>query len=72
MPSSRAPLSLGSFCDDSVKNIKAAKAIGWQTVLVGMQDRDTGARIQCAEADMHIASLRELRTVMPELFKPMA
>ena len=54
--------------DDSVKNIKAAKAVGWRTVLVGLHDRDTGARIECAEADQHIASLRELKQVVPECF----
>jgi len=57
------------FADDSVKNIKAAKAVGWRTILVGLYDRDTGARITCDAADQHIASLRELRGVMPEIFK---
>ena len=56
------------FCDDSVKNIRAAKEVGWRTVLVGLYDRDTGARITCDAADAHIASLHELSAVMPELF----
>jgi pyrimidine 5'-nucleotidase len=56
------------FCDDSVKNIIAAKAIGWRTVLVGLNDRDTGARIVCDAADAHIEHLDQLRGVMPELF----
>lgn len=57
------------FCDDSIKNIKAAKAAGWRTVLVGMIDRDSGSKIDTpSEADAHIASLHELRSVMPELF----
>ena len=56
------------FCDDSVKNIVAAKAIGWRTVLVGKKDRDTGKEIVCEAADAHIESLAELRKVMPELF----
>ena len=30
--------------DDSVKNIRAAKAMGWSTVLVGLTDRDSGKR----------------------------
>jgi len=56
------------FCDDSVKNINAAKEVGWRTVLVGLTDRDTGARIECPAADAHVASLRDLRTAVPELF----
>jgi len=56
------------FCDDSVKNIKAAKAVGWRTVLVGLYERDSGKRIICAEADAHIASLHGLRSAVPELF----
>ena len=54
--------------DDSVKNIKAAKAAGWQTVLVGMTDRDSGEKIVCAEADFHLPSLHALPEAMPELF----
>lgn len=56
------------FCDDSVKNIKAAKEIGWRTVLVGLHDRDTGAPIVCQEADVHLASLHGLADALPELF----
>lgn len=56
------------FADDSVKNIKAAKEVGWRTVLVGRYDRDSGATIVCPEADAHIDSLHDLRAVMPEMF----
>lgn len=56
------------FCDDSVKNIVAAKAVGWRTVLIGLYDRDSGKPIQCDAADFHLASLHSLRSVMPELF----
>ena len=56
------------FADDSVKNIKAAKEVGWRTVLVGRYDRDSGAKIVCASADAHIDSLHDLRAVVPELF----
>ena len=45
------------FCDDSTKNIVAAKAFGWNTVLVGLYDRDSGEGIECEAADAHIASL---------------
>jgi len=57
------------FCDDSVKNIIAAKQVGWRTVLVGMVDRDSGAQISCEAADAHISSLHSLPIVMPELFR---
>ena len=56
------------FADDSVKNIRAAKAVGWRTILVGKKDRDTGKEIVCDAADAHIASLHELRAAAPDLF----
>ena len=56
------------FFDDSVKNIKAARAFGWRTVLVGMIDRDTGDEIICEEAEVHIASLHELPDAVAKLF----
>lgn len=56
------------FADDSVKNIVAAKQVGWRTVLVGKTDRDTGKPIVCDSADVHVASLHELESAMPELF----
>jgi pyrimidine 5'-nucleotidase len=57
------------LCDDSTKNIEAAKLFGWRTVLVGKYDRDTGNEVVCASADHHIQSLHELPDVMPELFE---
>lgn len=60
--------SLCVLCDDSVKNVRAAKEVGWHTVLVGLNDRDTGALIQCHEADAHIASMLELQTAVPDVF----
>mmetsp|Transcript_1970 Transcript_1970/g.3691 ORF Transcript_1970/g.3691 Transcript_1970/m.3691 type:complete len:260 (-) Transcript_1970:27-806(-) len=56
------------LCDDSVKNVKAAKAVGWRTVLVGFTSRDTGEKIHCEEADFHIESLRALPEILPDLF----
>jgi pyrimidine 5'-nucleotidase len=56
------------LCDDSVKNIVAAKAVGWRTVLIGLNDRDTGKPIKCDAADFHLPSLHSLRTVLPECF----
>ena len=57
-----------TLCDDSVKNIVAAKKLGWRTVLVGLKDRDTGAPIDCPQADSLIPSLHHLPEVLPELF----
>jgi len=55
--------------DDSVTNIKCAKAMGWTTVLVGKIERDTGGELATpVEADYHIASLHQLPSAMPELF----
>mmetsp|Transcript_4387 Transcript_4387/g.16142 ORF Transcript_4387/g.16142 Transcript_4387/m.16142 type:complete len:95 (-) Transcript_4387:99-383(-) len=55
--------------DDSMKNIKCAKSLGWRTVLVGLHDRITGELVHCPFADHHIASLHDLPLVCPELFK---
>eukprot|EP00966_Prymnesium_polylepis_P048904 1131632-Prymnesium_polylepis.1 len=53
----------------SVKNIDAAKKMGWRTVLVGKVDRDTGAPIPTPpSADVHVESLHSLPTDLPEIF----
>ena len=57
------------LCDDSVKNIEAAKRFGWKTVLVGKTDRDKGTPVVCDAADKHVASMHELPRVLPSLFK---
>ena len=49
------------FVDDSVSNMKAAKAMGWNTCLVGRIQRDTGAPLVCEHADVQVGSLHELR-----------
>eukprot|EP00327_Prymnesium_parvum_P006197 CAMPEP_0182814756 /NCGR_PEP_ID=MMETSP0006_2-20121128/10025_1 /TAXON_ID=97485 /ORGANISM="Prymnesium parvum, Strain Texoma1" /LENGTH=225 /DNA_ID=CAMNT_0024940905 /DNA_START=214 /DNA_END=891 /DNA_ORIENTATION=+ len=57
------------LCDDSVKNIEAAKRMGWRTVLVGNVDRESREQVVTpAAADVHIASLHSLPAEMPELF----
>ena len=56
-----------AFCDQ-VRNMEAAKAFGWKTVLVGSTDRDTGLPLVCPEADWQIDSLHALPSVLPELF----
>merc|ERR1712054_104483 len=57
------------FLDDSVTNLKTAKATGRRTVLVGLHARDTGILLDCPEADIKINTIHELRGKMPELFK---
>ena len=39
------------FLDDSTSNMRAAKAVGWRTVLVGRHARDSGDLIDCEHAD---------------------
>jgi len=56
------------LCDDSPKNVRAAKSAGWKTVLVGLESRDTGEPVVCKEADFHISSLHLLPDVLPDLF----
>jgi putative hydrolase of the HAD superfamily/pyrimidine and pyridine-specific 5'-nucleotidase len=73
MAACNVPASEGGKCillDDSVTNIKKAKAMGWTTVLVGTITRGSGGLLlpTPTEADHHISSLRELPNVMPELF----
>jgi len=56
--------------DDSVANIRTAKALGMKTVLVGLYERNTGARVQCPEADWHIARLLDFSDALPQLLAP--
>lgn len=56
------------FLDDSTSNMRAAKAVGWRTVLVGRHARDSGEFIQCEHADLAIDKVHQLRKVVPELF----
>jgi putative hydrolase of the HAD superfamily/pyrimidine and pyridine-specific 5'-nucleotidase len=56
------------FLDDSASNVRAAKKVGWQTVLVGRHARDTGALIECDHADHAIDTVHELEKIMPHLF----
>ena len=56
------------LCDDSVRNITRAKAMGWRTVLVGDTERATGLPRTCDAADFVIPSLHSLPSVMPQLF----
>ena len=51
--------------DDSVKNIRTAKSLGWTTVLIGKHERDTGNAFACPEADFHLDDVYDLPSVMP-------
>eukprot|EP00929_Paragymnodinium_shiwhaense_P058586 TRINITY_DN29340_c0_g1_i1.p1 TRINITY_DN29340_c0_g1~~TRINITY_DN29340_c0_g1_i1.p1 ORF type:complete len:254 (+),score=53.70 TRINITY_DN29340_c0_g1_i1:270-1031(+) len=54
--------------DDSTTNLKAAKEFGWQTVLVGIHARDTGALIDCPSADVAVETIHGVKEAMPRLF----
>jgi len=59
------------FMDDSVRNIKTAKEIGWHGVLVGLTGRK-GEHLECPEAalvdaETQRAETTHQRTVLPEL-----
>ena len=53
------------FLDDSVSNMRAAKGVGWQTVLVGRHARDCGSFIECEHADRAVDKIHQLRDIMP-------
>ena len=54
--------------DDSVKNIRTAKTLGWTTVLIGKHERDTGNAFTCPEADFHLDDVYDLPAALPHLF----
>lgn len=54
--------------DDSVKNVSAARRNGWRAVLVGRRDRDTGAPVECEDAELEIDRVHDVERVLPELF----
>ena len=56
------------FLDDSVKNIHAARKVGWRSVLVGKIGRDCGKQITSDHAEHEIDRIHHLPEVMPELF----
>jgi putative hydrolase of the HAD superfamily/pyrimidine and pyridine-specific 5'-nucleotidase len=58
------------FLDDSVKNIQAAREIGWRSVLVGKVGRDCGKPIFSDHAELEIDRIHEIRQCLPELFIP--
>merc|ERR1712187_15676 len=55
--------------DDSASNIKTAKHMGWNTVLVGTQTR-AGAKVDRQNADAAVDAIHEIQQVLPKLFVP--
>lgn len=60
--------SLCTLVDDNWTNIRAAKAAGWRTVVVGLQSRYGEHASELKEADFVIGSIHELPRVLPEFF----
>lgn len=56
------------FLDDSVKNIKSAREMGWRSVLVGTVGRDCGTRVTSEHAESEIDRIHGMEAVLPELF----
>lgn len=56
------------FFDDNIKNIQAARQIGWRSVLVGRIGRDSGKPVSSDNAELEVSSIHEIANVLPELF----
>ena len=56
------------FLDDSVTNIRAARGIGWRSVLVGKVGRDCGKPISSENAELEIHRIHDMEDVLTELF----
>jgi len=56
------------FLDDSLKNIAAARDIGWRSILVGCVGRDSGKTISSEHAEHEIDRIHKMPHVLPEFF----
>jgi putative hydrolase of the HAD superfamily/pyrimidine and pyridine-specific 5'-nucleotidase len=56
------------FLDDSVRNICAARQVGWRSILVGRVSRDTGQPITATDAEAEIDTIHDFPEVLPELY----
>jgi pyrimidine 5'-nucleotidase len=56
------------FFDDNIKNIEAARQIGWRSVLVGKIGRDCGQPITTEHAEHEIDRIHHVPQILPELF----
>lgn len=54
--------------DDSFSNLRTAKAMGWNTVQVGLYRRD-GSKVHCPDADVSLESIHQLYAKLPGLFQ---
>lgn len=59
------------FLDDSVRNICAARQVGWRSILVGRISRDTGQPITTNDAEAEIDTIHDFPEVLPELYSHM-
>jgi putative hydrolase of the HAD superfamily/pyrimidine and pyridine-specific 5'-nucleotidase len=59
------------FLDDSVRNMTAAREIGWRSVLVGRVGRDCGKPVSSDHAELEIDRIHQIASVLPELFDGM-
>lgn len=55
------------FFDDSVRNIRTARDIGWRAVLVGRVGRDNGQPISSEHAELELDRIHDLPKVFPDL-----
>jgi pyrimidine 5'-nucleotidase len=56
------------FLDDSLTNIRAAREIGWRSVLVGKVGRDCGKPMSSENAELEVDRIHDIVHVLPELF----
>lgn len=71
MDAAGVPKEHASKCmllDDSASNLKTAKAVGWNTVLVGLHARN-GSKVDCSNADVAVNTIHEIRNAVPGLFQ---
>jgi putative hydrolase of the HAD superfamily/pyrimidine and pyridine-specific 5'-nucleotidase len=57
------------FFDDNIKNIEAARNIGWRSILVGTVGRDCGTIITTEHAEHEIDRIHHIPHILPELFE---
>jgi pyrimidine 5'-nucleotidase len=56
------------FFDDNLKNIEAARQMGWRSILVGTVGRDCGQPVASEHAEHDIERIHDMPDILPELF----
>ena len=51
-----------------MKNIHAAREIGWRSILVGRIGRDSGSPVSSENAEAEIDQIHDIHLVLPEIF----